>query len=80
MQSNISGHTFIKKRRKTGVGGGRAWGWWGRGERGPLLLEGGLDSFDDILGRGSEPFHQSSRKMYHKHSITPTISDYFLLN
>ena len=32
----------------------------GGGERGPLLLEGGLDSFDDILGRGSELFHQSS--------------------
>ena len=62
MHSYISGHTFIKKRRKSGgVGEGRAWRCWrglggGEGER----TEGGSKIFDDILGRGSEVFHQSS--------------------
>ena len=34
-------HTFIKKRTKTGVGGGRAWRWLGEGKEGGPSYEGG---------------------------------------
>ena len=45
-------------------------------KRGVLMREGGSEMFDDILGKGSELLHQSTRKMYNKPPITPTISDY----
>ena len=66
MHSSIRGHTFIKKRTKTRVvvgGGGVEHGGGGGGGGGEWALSNkrGWDRkilIDDLLGRGSELFHQ----------------------
>ena len=55
MHINISGQTFITKRTKTGVGGDRAWSWWGGdgGERGsPRIYESGLGRKFSVINWG----------------------------
>ena len=97
MQRNTSGNTFIEKRTKTGVGGSRAWSWCG-GEKGGASYERGkglgLEIFDDLLGKGSEPFLSHHKKCItslplqlqivffsakrHSQNNYSSISDYFL--
>ena len=76
MHSNISGHTFIKKRRKTGV----ERGVWEKGV-GLLMRGGGGRKFLMMYWGEGQKFSISHHdKMYHKPPITLTISDYFLFN
>ena len=82
MRTAISVDIYFKKneqRLRSGQVEQRGVGWE---RKGPfyILRGGGSEIFDDLLGRGSEFFHLSSCKLYHKPPITPTLSDYFLFN